>query len=840
MIKKNGLHTTFGLIVFIGLLSARAGSGQIITKSNSEFSVDRSGVGNVLTFNLPEYTIQEVSHLGSQFHQILMDRAGSVATIEEPDFPSFTTFYAVNPERGYEITIDILDSELHPGMNVLPKVTWEDSEMDPTTPLVKKPSVYTSSQMYPEKMAVISERMVMRDVHIVSVTVTPFQYNPVTQELEVVTSARIELTERGNADVNVGSIRKPSRAFEKLYSSFLVNYERTATDYQKPSVLYIMSSNSSSYESILDVLLEWRREQGFVVNTASMSTIGSSSGSIKNYITNAYNNWADPPEYVVLVGDAGGSYNVPTFFESWSNYVGEGDHPYSTLEGDDYLPELMVGRLSFSNTTELATIVNKIMKYEKTPYMGEDWFTRASLVGDTSPSGISCVTTNEYIREVMEAHGIDSVRTIYGNPTPSQMVNDINDGVAYANYRGYIGMSGFTTGDINSLNNGPMLAVATFITCSTGNFSGSGSTVIEAMIRAGTPSQPKGGVAAIGTATSGTHTMFNNVMNMGIYSGIFIDKINSIGGAIMAGKLNLWKQYPSNPENFTNIFTHWNNLMGDPSLTLWTGTPKTMDITLNSSIKVGTNFFDVLVEDDLHNPLKEARVVLYRENTLQVIGYSDSDGKVTVSLEDIAAGDITVTILKHGYIPYQTVISVENPSMNITIDLDDVSITDDGSGTSSGNGNGLLNGGETIEISAPISNIANAAVSGVYAILSASNSSVTIFTDSVYYGSIGTTAGPFSADPFVIQVSGNVKEDENLGLRITMVDDSAEEWITDLKLDATASDIVFGSVSILDNNDGLINPGETVNINVSLKNSGSAAASNVLGMLSTNSSIIEI
>lgn len=840
MIKKKGILLSFSLLVIIGILPARTGNGPEIANAETGLSVDRSGNGRTLTFRVSDYSIQEESHLGSQFHRIVMDGSGSTASVKEPDFPSFSTFYAVDPAKEYDVTINILDSETHQGMNIIPKATWDTEKPDPAIPLIKKPSVYNSAQSYPEKMAVLSDRMVMRDLHVVTVTVTPFQYNPVTQELEVVTSATVELTETGSSDKTPTFSRKPSSAFENLYHSFVVNYERTETEYQQPSILYILPNNTSSIQSILDVLLEWRREQGFEVNTASTSTIGTSAGSIKNYISTAYSNWAIPPEYVVLVGDAGGTYNIPTYHESWTTYTGEGDHPYTLMEGDDYLPELLIGRLSFSNTTELATIVNKIIKYEKTPYMGEDWLSRASLVGDTSPSGISCVTTNEYIRQIMEAYGVDDIRTIYSDPFPSQMVSDINDGVGYINYRGYIGMSGFNGTDVNSLNNGLMLPFAAFITCGTGSFSSYSEAIVETMLRAGTPSQPKGGVAAVGTATSGTHTMFNNVFNMGMFAGLYIEGIRSAGGVLTAGKLNLWKQYPNDPSDWTKVFTHWNNLMGDPSLTLWTDTPKSLDITFNSSIKVGTNFYDVLVEDEMHNPVDGARVVLYRENVMQEIGHTKSNGMVTIPLDGLTPGDITFTVIKEGYIPHQSDVSVSSPSKNLTVDLDDVNVTDDGSGSSSGNGNGLLNGGETIEISAQVSNIGNSTASGVYGILSSSNTSVTIITDSVYFGSIGTTGGPFSGDPFSIQLTGTVKEAEDLALRINLLDDSGDEWKTDLMLSATASDIVFGSVSIVDNNDGLINPGETVSLNISLKNSGSAAASNVLGVLSANSSILEI
>ena len=43
----------------------------------------------------------------------------------------------------------------------------------------------------------------------------------------------------------------------------------------------------------------------------------------------------------------------------------EGDHPYSQLDGNDLLPEVILGRMSIRSSTELATAVYKILNYEK-------------------------------------------------------------------------------------------------------------------------------------------------------------------------------------------------------------------------------------------------------------------------------------------------------------------------------------------------------------------------------------------------------------------------------------------------------------------------------------------
>ena len=76
-----------------------------------------------------------------------------------------------------------------------------------------------------------------------------------------------------------------------------------------------------------------------------------------------------------------------------------------------------------------------------------------------STSGVSWQT----IKEVSN-HGYEDIRTVYGGDFPSQMTSNLNDGLAFFNYRGFYGVSGYTSVDVGDANNGFMLPIATVIT----------------------------------------------------------------------------------------------------------------------------------------------------------------------------------------------------------------------------------------------------------------------------------------------------------------------------------------------------------------------------------------
>ena len=233
----------------------------------------------------------------------------------------------------------------------------------------------------------------------------------------------------------------------------------------------------------------------------------------------------------------------------------------------------------------------------------------------------------------MTYYGMEDVDLkISGGNYDDYMVDKLEEGVSYLNYRGYYGVSGFGGNDIDAANNGYKLPFATVITCGTGSFSDENTCLSEKFLKAGSTTSPKGAVACIGTATIGTHTMFNNAVNMGIYYGIFAQELQTAGEALVAGKANLYQTYPSNPNDWVYIFTMWNNLMGDGATLLWTDTPATLNTQHQMSISNGDNFNTVNVSNSIGNPIEGALITLIEDRTsdFYVEANTDQLGNATI------------------------------------------------------------------------------------------------------------------------------------------------------------------------------------------------------------------
>jgi len=779
---------------------------------SSPFELNAGQNGEIRIDFTNSYTVS--NETGRQ--RIESEFAGKTTQTGVPDLPVFSTFIQLQPGIAYSASFTVVASTTLYGINLLPaKGIFFDT--DRTANAEQGIQLMNAESVYPESSIILSDPMVMRGVEVALLNFIPFTYYPNTHELEVFDQVEISVTESGTRALGISYQMPPSLAFEPFYKSVILNYDANTRieDYQQPAILYICGggSNGSIVHPVFQQLVEWRRQKGYKVYTASTDETGSSNNSIKSYITNAYQTYNPPPEFVGLVGDVGGSYGVPTFNENWSWYNGEGDMPYSQLDGNDLLPEVFVGRLSAESSTQLSVIGVKTMDYEKATHIaetGDDWYVSAALVGDPSSSGLSTITTNQYIETIMYAWGMEYINTNYGNGNYSNwMQTQLSNGIGYFNYRGYIGVSGFGSGNINNATNVWKTPFVTFLTCSTGSFSW-GEAISESFLRAGTVSNPKGGVGAVGTATSGTHTAFNNIAEMGIYEGIYSREIETTGAALAAGKLALLHAYPSDPANKVSIFSHWNNLMGDPAVHLWTLRPRELNVELPSTISAGSNLIDILVTDsETDTPLEGVRVVVTQGSNTSFTGFTDTDGHAMVMIDSGLSGVITITAVMKNYIPYQESISVTGALLAIA--ADDLNLIE-----TIGNNDGVANPGETIQIEIPITNNGTTTLTGLVANLTTNSGDVQIFSGTS--GIDQLTSGMTANFNFVVSIAGSSIQDEDLGLVMAITDDSTNSWGNIIPVMVAAPSLQPASYSITGG--GMLNPGMSVDFDILVSNDG--------------------
>ncbi|UCG43339.1 MAG: hypothetical protein JSU73_01600, partial [candidate division WOR-3 bacterium] len=420
-------------------------------------------------------------------------------------------------------------------------------------------------------------------------------------------------------------------------------------DVDQPGYLVIVPDDF--YDQVLP-LAEWKEQKGFRVWVRKTSETGNLRDEIRDYIQNAYETWEPVPSYVVLVGAVS---KIPAFITGGTPCVT--DHPYACVDGDDFLADLFVGRLPAANASELATMVAKTTGYEMTPEMSDpDWYKRALMVGTSYQEGgtpaVTALVTKRVIRDRMLGLGFTRIDTVFYPPTASgvgPVDSAVNRGVTFVNARGWGNSDGwkyprFYRNDVSNLQNGWKLPVVTSIYCGTGNYAAN-PCFGEMWLRAGSPSEPRGGVAFWGSSWTGTSTRWNNCMDYGIYHAVFDQGVTACGPAMYLGKLAQYENFPLAEDSWDlRVYFHVYNLMGDPSLLMWTDVPQLLNVSHPTTHPVGTSSFDVVVTDASQAGVEGASVCLLQSGEVHAVKRTDGSGRARFALRVRTADTRLVTV----------------------------------------------------------------------------------------------------------------------------------------------------------------------------------------------------
>ena len=730
-------------------------------------------------------------------------KIGQGHTTEEgmPELPRFTTFYQLDPEKTYDFQLEVLESHTIENITILPHQGMEKWEVENVN--IINTEIYDSYSAFPEQNIVISERSQGRGIAFVSIQVTPYKYYPKYEKLEVFTDIDIHVIETG--DNPNPQLTQPMRSliFDEFYKDLIVNFEYSdrPEDYQAPAILYIAGGNWIN-NSYVQELFEWRHKQGYIVYTYDTPT--SNENTIKSYIQNAYETWENPPEIVGLIGDTD---VIDCFYQSWgpggwNSYNGATDFDFTQLDGDDLISDVFVGRISGQQTSVMENVINKTIQYEKANYVDDDWFTKAALVGDPVESGNSTVFTNQYIENMMINHGMTGVATDYdGYGISSFVIDQFQEGILYYNYRGIYGDEG--TGASSQFNNGYYTPFVTTMTCGTGDFD-NGSSQSEGFVKLGSINNPEGAVAAVGLSTTGTHTAYNNIVDMGIYDGIFSKKLWYAGAAEANGDLAILATYPSNPSGATAAFIGWSNLIGDPALHLWTGVPTDFAVDHVDIISLGTTTADIIVYNEDGNTVEGARVTLLMgDDVIFTTGLTDENGEISLSWDAVETGSMDITVIKRNHRPYEGMIEISSAA-GVAIAMN------------SGPLEATSGEEENFEIS--LHNYGSMTANNIMAELSSPSEHVTIDHEIISYGTI--MSGSSVSKSFPVTIHGTAFHMEDLDLKLIITDGVGNIWINAVSVN------VLGPYLIVSDYASDILPGSNTGLVLNLDNQGSRSLSN--------------
>ena len=255
-------------------------------------------------------------------------------------------------------------------------------------PFIRDEKAYQQNIFLPAEPVSVKRLGRIRDLEVVLVTVATAQYNPAARELRYLDTVSLDLTFQGGSGyfVTKQSLSPFELSRRNMYDSvinvgaviqFVDPTDLTSALICVGSELVIVTD--PDFRSAADDLKAWKRSKGIptsVVQTDSIVSAGDSISvqreKIQDYLRKQYEECIVRLSYVLLLGDA---EHIPPWYTTVA--VGENgevdagtDWYYGLMNPSglfDILPDVAVGRISVDTLTEAQTVVNKTIKYEKTP-----------------------------------------------------------------------------------------------------------------------------------------------------------------------------------------------------------------------------------------------------------------------------------------------------------------------------------------------------------------------------------------------------------------------------------------------------------------------------------------
>jgi PKD repeat protein len=787
--------------------------------------------------------------LGAHHYQMVDLLSESFTAIPGyPELPYIAKVLAIPDHAG--ISVEVLETgDLQSFYNInLPPARESFQEGSPETPYSENSHAYQSVKAYPGEFVQLDPPSVFRDFRITRVSVFPLRYIPANKELQAVSSVTVRISYGPGEVVNpkTSNKRPIAPSFGKLYRSLIFNYSSVLNDLyggKEEGHELMLCIMPDEFVASFEPYAEWKRLSGIDIHITKFSDIGANSSNadiIKNHTTDAFHNWDVPPTYVLMVGDDG------VFPKQICSYGFPNEDFFVEIDGNDFFPEMFIGRITNQSDYGLQVMINKFLKYEKTPYTSNtDWFKKGICCSNDAYA--SQIQTKRFAAQRMLLDGgFTTVDTMMSDPgctyNVTDVVNAINNGRSFLNYRGEGWSTGWwatctpmTISNLSSLNNGEKFTFVTSIGCGVAMFQTSGGNCFgEEWLEMGTLSSPEGAIAFIGP-TGNTHTTYNNKIDMGIYMGMFQEGLETPGQALVRGKLYMYTVFGN--QYYVDYHYKIFCVLGDPSIHIWKDVPQAITVDYPAAIPFGNNLVEFTVTHTSTTlPVTNALVCVSSENLFST-GYTDSEGKAYVEIDAQILETLDVTVRGGNVIPFQGTLIVMQPSGPYVIE--DSYVINDAAG---GNGNGLMDYGETNLLSITMKNVGVEQAENVVVTLSTINTNITITDSTANYGNIAAGTTAVVTDGFAISVAGNIPDLEPVSMEVTATDGS-DTWFSYISIEAHSPVLEFLGFVIADpagNNNGKIDPGETVDITINIENSGSSGAFNVSGVLTENDPFVTI
>ena len=576
-------------------------------------------------------------------------------------------------------------------------------------PFVMDSTIYSTDAFYSAPaVAWVDIIGTARNCNLAALRISPISYNPVSGQVQLITSMTVTLTYK---DVDEVSTRLQH---ERYYSpSFSIGNNVLATlptvgkSVRNAAPLHYLIVAHSSFRGALDDFIAWKKRQGFIVTVAYTgdAEVGTTSASIASYIKGFYTNATDElpaPTYLLLVGD---HQQIPAFDSRCTSPASDhvSDLYFVTWTDGDNIPDCYIGRFSARNLAELTPQIEKTIFYESYAFSDDSYLGHGVLIAGED-RGYSSDNAYNYADPAMDYIAKYYINASNGYNTVHYYKNDIsfaptgvhvngssqttatsnylhtlyNEGCGWVNYsaHGYDNewsTPSFTSANASAMTNTDKPSIMIGNCCLSGKFNTSYSDAClgEALLR----KSGNAGAAAYFGATNSTYWPHDfcwavgvrsniagnmdasyDALHLGMYDRLFHTHNESYsawhttaGSINMAGNMAV-QTFGSYALYYWEIY----ELFGDPSLMPWLGQASDMVLDYQSIIPVGSTEFAIHAV-----PYAYIAITTTEDHELVCAAFANASGNATLQLPvDLVPGTYEIAVWAQNYKPVFEEITV--------------------------------------------------------------------------------------------------------------------------------------------------------------------------------------
>ena len=872
------------------------------TKGKDGYTLSQKRMDGVnISYNMSQFTLNSINYRGEEMSEIGMTAIVLPNVAGCPNLPADSRLMAI--PQGAKATLEVVscETQIIEGVNIAPALRIQAESEEPDMNYVKDMKVYAKDAFYPENPFVIGSSYI-RGVDAAAVSVTPFQYNPVTKQLKVYTNVELSVKfEGGNGHFGDNRLRSPY--WDNILATELINYDQLPVidyaarmqqwlrDGEEGAEYIIVTPNNDAWAEYANQLKDFRTRQGIITKVYRLDEMpANSTNELKAWFHNAYNTWEIAPVAVCLLGDHGTNMAQYIPAETVSHPLGSciTDNRYADVSGDN-LPDMVFSRLIAQSASELPVFVGKQLEYEYTNvnmdpsfyerpitalgWQTERWFQLCSEVfgGYMRTKGyntnrINCIYDGTPGSQWSTAQNTNSVINYFGpngqdyipqapselgdwnNGSPEMVVNAVNEGTFWLQHRDH----GLETGwgepavrnnHVAQCNNVNKLTFVMSINCLTGKFNYSSDCFAEAWMRRTFNGQNAGAVGLL-CPTETSYSFVNDAYVWGVYD-LFDSEFMPTYGPY-AEKSNNWMPAFGNVAGkyfLSQSSWPYNTDNKDITYTMFTAH---CDAFLRIYTQVPQDM-DVTHQEVVIAGLGEMTVSAPEGCIISLVTENIEGGWDILAVEE-ATGD-QQTIHFEAQVP-PTIINLVITGQNYLRYEDEVSVVPaegpyivfDSKVIHDEDGNGQLDFGEAINLDITLRNVGSEAMNDFSAVLETESEYINITNGTANYNSISPNDTQTIEDAFSFTVADNVPDNTSNAFTIT-VNNGDASYVSRISMKAFAPVFKIGNMVIHETNgngNGRLDAGEDAELTFGFENKGHSDAINGLASLNFLSPYIDI